>query len=121
MPELQAFAPRGSTLEISVGPCARGEVVIVARGELDCDTAGELRSAITVLLNRGGVHTIGLDLRGVDLIDSNGLGTLVAAQRICQGLGVRLRLVAIGPSAARVLGVTPLRKAPLNDAPALAG
>jgi len=77
-------------LHIRVAPVSGGEVVVVVRGELDCATSGQLRAAITALLNRGGIDAIGLDLRGLDLLDSIGIGTIVVAQRICRQVGVRL-------------------------------
>ena len=40
------------------GPCP-GEVVVVVRGGLDVATAGALQAALTALLNRGGLDTIG--------------------------------------------------------------
>ena len=93
-------------LEIRVEPVRRDEVVVVVRGELDCATSGQLRSAITALLNRGGVAVIGLDLRGVEFLDSIGIGTIVVAQRICQQVGVRLRVTAASAFASRLLQVT---------------
>jgi anti-anti-sigma factor len=93
-------------LEIRVERVSRDEVVLIVRGELDCATSSELRAAITALLNRGGITAIGLDLRAVGLLDSIGIGTLVVAQRICHGVGVRLRLTATSAFAARLLRVT---------------
>ena len=98
-------------LHIRVEPVSRGEVVVVVRGELDCATSGQLRAAITALLNRGGIDAIGLDLHGLDLLDSIGIGTIVVAQRICRQVGVRLRLTAVNAFTARVLRVTGLHEA----------
>jgi anti-anti-sigma factor len=92
-------------LEISLEPIRHGEVVVQVRGELDCATSGQLRAAITALLNRGGIESIGIDLRGVDFLDSTGIGTLVVAQRICSGVGVRFRLTAVSAFASRLLGI----------------
>jgi anti-anti-sigma factor len=100
-----AVPPEQSKLRIGVEPAGRGEVVVVVRGELDCATADQLRSAITALLNRGDITAIGLDLRGLGFIDSTGIGTLVVAQRISQQIGVRLRLTAVSAFAARILRV----------------
>jgi anti-anti-sigma factor len=69
-------------------------------------TAGTLRAALTTLINRGGLDTIGLDLRQVDLLDPAAIGTLVAAQRICHDMGIRLRLTAAAPVKARLLAAT---------------
>ena len=90
-------------LEVGVDHVGPGEVAVVVRGGLDVTTAGTLRAAITALLNRGGVDTIGLDLRQVDLLDPAAVGTLVAAQRICHDMGVQLRVTAAGPVRARIL------------------
>jgi anti-sigma B factor antagonist len=105
-------------LEIRVKPAARDEVVVSARGELDWATSGELRAAITALLNRGGIGAIGLDLSAVEFIDSIGIGTLVAAQRICQQVGVRLRLTAASAFTARLLHVVGVGEALGVPAPA---
>jgi anti-sigma B factor antagonist len=93
-------------LEISVEPISRDEIVVVVRGELDRATSGQLRAAITALLNRGGIATVGLDLRGLEFLDSIGIGTLVVAQRICQQVGVGLRVTAASRFAARLLHVS---------------
>jgi anti-sigma B factor antagonist len=84
-------------LEIRVEPVSRNEVAVVVRGELDCATFGDLRAAITTLLNRGGFAAIGLDLRGLEFLDSIGIGTLVVAQRICQQVDVHLRVWPCSP------------------------
>jgi anti-sigma B factor antagonist len=94
-----------TALDIGVEPIQQGEVVMHVRGVLDLATADQLRAAVTALLNHGGITTIGLDLRGLDFIDSTGIGTLVVALRICEQVGVRLRLTAVGAFAARLLGI----------------
>jgi anti-sigma B factor antagonist len=92
-------------LEIRLEHVHRGEVVVRVGGEMDCETSGQFRAAITALLNRGGVESIGVDLRAVEFLDSTAIGTLVVAQRICRQVGVRLRLIAVSAFASRVLGV----------------
>jgi anti-anti-sigma factor len=99
-----AATHRKPMLRITVEPVDRCEVTVVVHGELDCATVGQLRAAITALLNRGGVTAISLDLRGLGFIDSAGIGTLVVAQRICREVGVQLRLMAVSAFAARLLG-----------------
>src|SRR5258705_11958863 len=88
-----AEPPSGSRqrLEVCVGHVGPGEVVVVVRGGLDVTTAGTLRAALTTLLNRGGLDTIGLDLRRGALLDPPAAGTLLAAQRVCPPMGRRLR------------------------------
>ncbi|GII26365.1 STAS domain-containing protein [Planosporangium mesophilum] len=93
-----------ANLRIGVEPAGPDEVIMAVGGRLGSTTAHRLRSAITALLNRGGIRTIGLDLRRLDSIDSTGIGTLVVAQRISAQVGVRLRLTAVSAYAARILG-----------------
>ncbi|MGC9665057.1 STAS domain-containing protein [Planosporangium sp. 12N6] len=100
-----AAAQSTPRLQIGVEPIGRDEVIVSVRGELDLATADQLRAAISEMLNRGRVAAIGLDLRGLEFIDSTGIGTLVVAQRICHQVGVRLRLTAVSAFAARILGV----------------
>jgi anti-sigma B factor antagonist len=105
-------------LEIRVEPHSGDEIIVVVRGELDCATSGRLRAAITALLNRGGIAAIGLDLRGVEFLDSIGMGTLVVAQRICRQVGVGLRVTAVSGFAARLLHVSGIDEALGLPAPA---
>jgi anti-anti-sigma factor len=109
MSEAQSVSPSAEPpsesrqrLEVGVDRVGPGDVVVVVRGGLDVTTAGTLRAALTALLNSGGLDTLGLDLRQVDLLDPAAVGTLVAAQRICQHMGVRLRVTAAGPVGARL-------------------
>lgn len=102
-------------LRIGVEPAGRDEVIMTVGGRLGSATAHRLRTAITAILNRGGVRTIGLDLRRLNSIDSTGIGTLVIAQRISAQVGVRLRLTAVSASVARrlsTLGMDVMRGLP---------
>lgn len=92
------------TLRIGVEPAGRDEVIMTVRGKLGSATAHRLRTAITAVLNRGGIRTIGLDLRRLNAIDATGIDTLVIAQRISAQVGVRLRLTAVSAFAAHLLG-----------------
>jgi anti-anti-sigma factor len=103
VPNAEPTSESRQRLEVAVDHVGPGEVVVVVRGGLDATTAGTLRAALTALFNRGGLDTIGLDLRPVDLLDPAAVGTLVAAQRICHDMGVRLRVTAAGPVSARLL------------------
>ena len=94
-------------LEIRVGGAVSGEVHITLRGQLTHLTSGQLRAALTAVLNRGQAGTVCLDLRAVDGVDSTGMATLAVARRICQAMGVRLRLAAMSGVAARHLGLLP--------------
>ena len=92
-------------LEITVGRPVFGEVQIMLHGQLTHLTSGQLRAALTAVLNRGHVGTIRLDLRAVDAMDAAGVATLAVARRICQTMGVCLRLATISATAAGHLGL----------------
>jgi len=83
-----------------------GEATVRVRGELDLESADQLRHVVTDLLNSGGTTVIGLDLGELTFVDSTGIGTLVVARRICDQVGVTLRIIAISPFVAHVLNIT---------------
>jgi anti-anti-sigma factor len=89
------------------GSGSRG-LLIVLRGELDYESALELRAAISRVLEQDGVRNLVVSLAGVTFIDSTGIGTLVVAHRICTDVGVTLRVRDANPFIGRlftVLGV----------------
>src|SRR2546430_15648428 len=92
-------------LEITVGRPVFGEVQIMLHGQLTHLTSEQLRAALTAVLNRGHVGTIRLDLRAVDAMDAAGVATLAVARRICQTMGVCLRLPPISAAAPRPPGL----------------
>jgi len=105
-------------------------IVIVLRGEVDYATAQDLRASISAILVKGTIDAIIVDLAGVTLLDSTGIGTLVVAYRICGDCRVRFRVR--NPSAfiaklltvlgvAEALGVPPVpglrrQRRPLHEA-----
>jgi anti-anti-sigma factor len=64
--------------------------VLVARGDVDLQTAPTLRDRIANLSVPG--ETLVLDLRGVAFMDSPGLGTVVYCDRLQRERGSRLVL-----------------------------
>jgi anti-anti-sigma factor len=72
-----------------------GETVVVASGELDLATTGELRSCLTEL--RGGDHPIRLDMTDVEFMDSSGLHTLIRATEDFAAAGSRFVIVPSEP------------------------
>src|SRR5258705_11365775 len=106
MPNAEPPSESPQRLEVGVDHVGPGEVVVVVRGGLDVTTSGTLRAALTALLNSGGLDTIGLDLRQVDLLDPAAVGTLVAGHRICHEMGVQLRVSRAGRSARLLAAAT---------------
>lgn len=85
----------GLLVEIDVGG-AEGVSVIRCEGELDMATAAKLIDAF----DRVGVEQpaqVRVDLRGVDFIDSTGLGCLVHGALIFQKQGARFEVLASEP------------------------
>jgi anti-sigma B factor antagonist len=72
-----------------------GETVVLASGELDLATTGELRSCLMEL--RGGDLAIRLDMTGVEFMDSSGLHTLIRATEEFAADGSRFVIVPSEP------------------------
>jgi anti-sigma B factor antagonist len=66
-----------------------GWTVISVTGELDLSSAPRLRQAVVGAVGEGRAQLV-LDLTGVDLVDSAGLGVVVGAQRRVRSWGGRL-------------------------------
>jgi anti-anti-sigma factor len=79
--------------------------VITLYGEVDYATALEFRAAMSAALSTGNVDMIIVDLSGVTFLDSTGLGTLVAAARICAELRVQFEISDANPFIAKLFTV----------------
>jgi anti-sigma B factor antagonist len=66
-------------LELESRESADGASVVV-RGEIDMATAPQLRDALLGLVD-GGASRIVLDCRGLDFLDSSGIGVLIAVRK----------------------------------------
>lgn len=55
-------------------------VSVVVRGEVDMATAPQLREALTALLDDGATRLV-LDCRGLEFLDSSGIGVLIAVRK----------------------------------------
>jgi anti-sigma B factor antagonist len=66
-------------LELESHSSADGETVVV-RGEIDMATAPQLREVLNKLVD-GGAARIVLDCRGLDFLDSSGIGVLIAVRK----------------------------------------
>lgn len=78
------------------------------RGEIDVDTAGEVRDAVAEVLSRSRPAQINLNLRLVSFIDSVGISALVAGFQTAQVSGVTLRVTEPSRFVHRQLWVTGL-------------
>lgn len=86
-----------------------GVVVITPRGRLDLAAAPDLRSQLLELVHAGRSRLV-VDLSGVDLIDSSGLGALVSGFEAARESGGDLKLMAPGEQARLVLELTNLNR-----------
>lgn len=83
--------------------------VLTLRGEVDIYTAPRLKGAVVECLEQRGNRLL-VDLRGVDFIDSTGLGVLIGGvKRINEG-NSEMALVCTKGSILRLLAITGLDK-----------
>jgi anti-anti-sigma factor len=86
---------------------AAGWDEVVLSGQLNSRTAADVRVALHAAIDAGSGDLI-VDLREVDLVDSTGLGLLVAAHRRAGRCSRRLVLRCVPPSLNRLLLLTRL-------------
>lgn len=86
-----------------------GDVVEIApRGEIDVDTAHEVREAVAVVLTRSRPKRIQLNMRLVTFIDSVGISALVAGFQTAEVSGVKLLVTEPSRFVHRQLWITGL-------------
>ena len=95
-------------LPITTRQLADGTVEIAPTGEIDLDNAHILRDAVNAALNAGTPGRICVDLQRVMLIDSIGIGILVACFHAAAASGVRLVVSHPSPTVYRQLWVSGL-------------
>jgi anti-anti-sigma factor len=108
--EQEATAGGGADVRLSIVTTRlAGEVEeIRLRGEIDVDTAGEVRDAVAAVLARSRPAQINLNLRLVNFIDSVGISALVAGFQTAQVSGVKLLVTEPSRFVHRQLWVTGL-------------
>ena len=91
-------------LEVDKRPEA---TVVVAIGEIDLATTGELRDTIGELIVDGNVHLV-VDLQQVGFLDSTGLGAFIGARRRAHAFKGSLGLVCTRESLLKIFRITGL-------------
>jgi len=97
-----------ATLELTVSE-HEGETVLSAAGELDVNTAPELREHLARLAGDG-ARKIVVDLTYVSFIDSTALSVLVSALKRLRQTDGDLELASPNPSVKRVFEITGLTR-----------
>lgn len=84
-----------------------GYTVVEVRGEVDIHTAASLRERLVEVID-GGADQVVVDLRGVDFLDSTGLGVLIGALKRLRLAGGDLVLVCDSEKLLKVFRITAL-------------
>ncbi|WP_213455010.1 STAS domain-containing protein [Rhizomonospora bruguierae] len=96
------------SLSIITSKVAGNAVEIAPRGEIDVDTAGEVRDAVAAVLTQSRPSRIELNMRLVSFIDSVGISALVAGFQTAEVSGVKLVVTEPSRFVHRQLWVTGL-------------
>jgi RNA polymerase sigma-B factor len=86
----------------------RDAVVVEIRGELERDTAEQLRRALSTALRLGPAAQLRVDLRGVPFIDAAAISALIGAGETARRAGMRLSLVGARRHVAQALATAGL-------------
>ncbi|MER7196402.1 anti-anti-sigma factor [Streptomyces sp. CB01635] len=90
-----------TTREAATGP------VLEITGDLDHETAPELRKAMDALTLAAGQLLV-LDLAGLDFCDSSGISALLSARSLAIEQGGGIALAAVPANTTRILGIVGL-------------
>jgi anti-sigma B factor antagonist len=82
--------------------------VLTLAGELDLETAAELRTHAQAELAAGRCQVLTIDMSGLTFVDSSGLGLLVELRQMATASGVALELANVPPRPARVIEIAGL-------------
>jgi anti-sigma B factor antagonist len=97
-------------VDLSLDSSPAGEQTVVAvGGEIDVYSAPKLRERLVELINAGHYHLI-IDLEGVEVLDSTGLGVLVGALKRVRAHQGSLRLVCNQERLLKIFRITGLAK-----------
>ncbi|AYY11743.1 anti-sigma factor antagonist [Actinobacteria bacterium YIM 96077] len=93
---------------VESGP-AGDSTVVEAAGEIDVYTAPKLRERLVDIVDAGQYHLI-VDVRGVEFLDSTGLGVLVGGLKRVRQHDGSLRLVCTQERILKIFRITGLTK-----------
>ncbi|MGP3685755.1 STAS domain-containing protein [Streptomyces sp. IBSNAI002] len=101
------------TFRAAVRPLRRDACEVSVAGELDVDTAPELRAALAQAMAT--YQQVTVDLAGLRFCDCTGLGALLAAARTAKAGGAELRLRSVPDCVARLARLFPTDGAFSNE------
>ncbi|MFD9684974.1 STAS domain-containing protein [Kitasatospora sp. NPDC059088] len=105
-PAEDSTTAEGDGGELRVTVDRRGAVLVVGvAGELDHDTAGELRAVLARPVGDG-IDRVVVDLADLRFCDSTGLNLLLRARIEREEAGLRLELAGLRPMVARLFAIT---------------
>lgn len=89
----------------------RGSTLVTRiKGELDLNTADELRNKLDTALKNSAARNLICDFSGVSFIDSSGLGVLIGRLKNLETLGGSITIKNPRPSVYRILELSGLNK-----------
>ena len=92
-------------MQLVISQSGNDTIVDVLSSRLDASVAPQFKSEMTAMINAGAKHIV-LDMAAVRMIDSSGLGTLVAILKLLNGQGT----IVIRAATPSVLGLFKLTR-----------
>ena len=83
-----------------------GTPILVCRGQIVMETAGQFKSEVKSLAAQH--KCIQADMSNVPYVDSSGLGTILGAYMSAKGAGCELKLIKVHPNVRDLLNITRL-------------
>jgi len=100
---------RTGTADLGVVVCPGSPLVVEIRGEIDIQSAPELRDELLRVIRRCGPE-LALDLAGVTFMDCAGLNVLLATRRRARLEGGSVRVIRASPRVLRVISLLGLER-----------
>ena len=97
-------AGRAETGDLSVAVCSGSPLVVEIRGEIDIQSAPELRDELLRVIRRRGPE-LALDLAGVTFMDCAGLNVLLATRRRTRLEEGSVRIIRASPRVLRMISL----------------
>ena len=82
-----------------------GIKIITCQGRIDAEVSGRVKEQIQQLLDQGATQIV-LDLKGVKLLDSSGLGAFVSSLRRAKERGGEIKLAGLRTEVRSIFDIT---------------